>query len=478
MKVRYTVMHGQDNRLTHASEKTIGFFGYSILVFSLVAAPICLFVYCTDYSDVFSAVELLWLLPALLLVFVTAKATDFMRHLSEKAFLGIMAASSIFISVSMILSYDTKPCSDYAMIYNAAEQMASGNFTSGTDPQHYMYIYNWQIGIAAFESLFVIVFGGGSFTALQAYNAILALTTQGLLYYTAKKKLGIITARYACVMAVLFLPWILSVPQFTNQNIALVLLLVGLLLLDNEEIGMWAASGAVIGLMNVLRPMGIIVVLAALCQTVHSLFGKLTIKPFKRAMAFVLCYVVVVGGFDALFQAVDYTDCGVSEARLTYFKFQKGLYGYNNELGDDLSEYGYDYGEYNAAMKAELFDKVIGNPIGTAVFVGNKMVRYLGLFDYKFEMAYNQNEEYYTQYPVKALYSTSWFQYLIVVALALWGLKSYRKKYRADVYQIFFVGNTLVYVFIEAFSSYRFENYAILIIFAAEGMRMLSKKEK
>ncbi len=468
-------MNNQENKLKNASEKTVGFFEYAILVFSLLATVVCLFVYCKSYSNVFSAVELLWLVPTGLLVLGTFKAVKYMQRLNERVFLGIMAATSVALSVLMILSYDTKPCSDYAMIYRAAQDMANGSFTSGTNPEHYMYVYNWQIGIAAFESVLLRVWN--SFSCLQIFSAVLALGMQGLLYYTVKQRSGELSARYAAMLSVLFLPWVLSVPQLTNQNIALVLLLVGLLLLDKETCSSWSAAGAVLGFMNVLRPMGIIVILTALCKVVYEQFEKPSLKVLKRVAVLVLCYVVVIGGFNALFKAVDYTDGSVSEARLTYFKLQKGLYGYNDPISD-LERYGYDYGAYNDAMKAELAEKVLGSPIETAVFVGNKMVRYLGLFDYKFEMTYNQNSNYYTEYPVKALYSTSWFQYIAVVALALIGLKAYRKKQRLDVYQIFFIGNTLVYIFIEAFSSYRYENYAIIIMFAAEGMRALHEREK
>ena len=79
-------------------------------------------------------------------------------------------------------------------------------------------------------------------------------------------------------------------------------------------------------------------------------------------------------------------------------------------------------------------------------------------------------------YPVKAFYSTSWFEYLALLLLAFWGLKKYITK-DIDIYMIFFIGNSLVYIFIEAISCYRFESYAMLIMWAAIGMNLIYNKK-
>jgi len=40
-------------------------------------------------------------------------------------------------------------------------------------------------------------------------------------------------------------------------------------------------------------------------------------------------------------------------------------------------------------------------------------------------------------------------------------------------YQIWFVGNTVVYLFVEAFTSYRFEHYIFVLLLAGCGAKVL-----
>lgn len=136
----------------------------------------------------------------------------------------------------------------------------------------------------------------------------------------------------------------------------------------------------------------------------------------------------------------------------------------------DLKAFNYDYEAYNGAMKKELSAHIAEKPVQTFIYVANKMVRYLGLFDYQFEMTYNHDVAFYTQYPVRALYCISWFQYIGILIFSIIGYRRYTLRYSTDIYQIFFIGNTLVYFLIEAYSSYRFESYPFLITLAALGI--------
>ncbi len=461
-------------RLDKGASSVVRFCIYAILVFSILSAPVCMIMHFWKHGNFFSPLELVWIVPGLLLLWGIGKAAELLNKKGEVFIVLSMIAVECIIAAVMIFSYNTKPCSDYSVIWKAANEMAQGTFTDGTNPQAYMYYYNWQLGIAAFESL--IIRAGGSFFTLKLLNALLLIIIQLGEYCLVKRKFGQKTAIYAYALATLWMPWCLSIPQFTNHHIGLVLLLLSFFLIDKEKLWTWCVSGAVLAVVNVLRPLGIIVVLSAICLAAYKIIKSKKAKPLALLAGFLACYFVVIAGFNVLFINLNYTDSNISDARVPYFKFQKGLYGYQYP-GEDLTSRGYDYDKYNQAMKEELIDNVSGDPAGTVVFVANKMVRYLGLWDYQFEMTYNHDVDFYTQYPVKALYSTSWFQYLGVVVLAIIGYGAYRKKESVDIYQVFFIGNTLVYLFIEAYSSYRFESYPILIMFAALGYCRVSDGE-
>jgi hypothetical protein len=67
----------------------------------------------------------------------------------------------------------------------------------------------------------------------------------------------------------------------------------------------------------------------------------------------------------------------------------------------------------------------------------------------------------------------SWFQYIFCVILALIGYLLWKRKHHIDVYVIFFVGYNVVYIFIEAFSSYRFIAYPFILIMSGYAIKEL-----
>lgn len=442
----------------------IHFFMYAILAFTLFSFFICIIVFSVKYQDVFSLKEGIWLLPAVLFFGFVFYITE--RVEKSNVFILAMVLAQLIIAVVMIFAYDTKPVSDYAAIWESAQEMAKGSFSSGLVPATYMYVYNWQLGITAFEALGISL--GMNFFAFKILNALLVCLFCFFEYHLVRRKCGERAANVAYAVSTFFLPWILTIPQFTNHHIGLGLILIILYLLEKNNWQSWCGAGLLTAVLNVLRPMGIIIALTAIAMAIYKCIAKRAIKPGMKAVLFVVVYSICLSIFNMAFVKADYTDIGISEARIPYYKFQKGLYGYNTPA-EDLIKYDYDIEKYNEAMREQLKDELTNNPIQTCVFVANKMVRYLGLFDYQFEMTFNHDATVYTKYPIKALYCMGWFQYVLIVAMALFGYREYERRNGMDVYQIFFIGNTIVYVFIEAFSSYRFESYTILIMLAADG---------
>ena len=453
--------------LKRICERIVSFMILCIFIFSLISSGVCIIVFSIKYPDIFSAPEIVWCLPAIILFLFISSASKFLQCKSERFVIHTLIAVQILLSSIMILSYNTQPCSDYAMIWNSANEIAQGTFTSGINPTHYMYYYNWQLGITVFESLLIRL--GFTFAGLKVFNAIILMIIQYMEYYLVKKKWGFSIACTAYTLSTFFLPWCLTIPQFTNHHIGLIFLLLTLCLLEQPKAFSWFEAGIILAVMNVLRPLGIIVLLAAICYSIYLIVQKRSLYPLFPLFCLLVSYSISLMCFNTAFIHAGYTDAPISQARIPYFKFQKGLYGYNHPF-EGLKSFGYDYDAYNAAMKQDLLHHISTQPLEIIIFIANKMVRYLGLFDYQFEMTYNHDVSFYTQYPVRALYILSWFQYIGFCLLALRGYLTYRKQHPMDVFQIFFIGNTLVYFLIEAFSSYRFESYPFLIMLAAVGL--------
>lgn len=457
--------------------KLIRFLVIAIFAFSIVSVPICMLTYMRGYANLFSVKELVWTIPALLycaLVFFTGKL------LQNKKEIYLVISMLVFEAVYFVLFlvfYDTQPCSDYDGIWRAAVEMSRGTFTDGITPGAYTYIYNWQLGIAALESVIIRIFGE-HFLALKIFNAVVIAVNNFLVYKCCYVKFSKRTAVYAYTGAAMFIPWMLSVPQFTNHHIGFTLLLAAMLLLYKDKWYTYLFAGLLIGCLNVLRPMGLIVMIAAVCMAIYGMIKDHTFKAvlnnMGKLLSVVLAFAAVMSLFNVAFIKLGYTDINVSSARVPYFKFQKGLYGYD-DIFKDFDKYE-NTEAYNEAMKAELTDTVKENPKGICAFVAKKMINFLGMFDYQFEMSFDHNDAVWSKYPIKAFYSMSWFQYLFFLVLALYAFWKTRKNREVDIFSVFFIGNTLVYLFIEAFSSYRFESYFYIIMFAAAGFDVIMQK--
>lgn len=469
-------INGFFKTLVKLADNLIKFIIYGVLIFSFISFFVCYAMHIFKYPEIFSIKETLWIVPAIILLFGICKFAKLFQEKNEKFLIITLTCVGIIFSLALNLSYNTQPCSDYYVLWHSAIEMANGTFKDGIIPGTYMYNYTWQLGTAFFESIIIRIFGE-NFTVLKVLNTILLLAINYLTYSICKRKFGYKIACYTYTFATAFLPWVLTYPQFTNHHTGTFLILIALYLVEKNTYLSWIIAGLLIGLLNVVRPVGIIIILSAVCFAIYKIIKERQFKIIIKFITMILAYTLVITIFNQLFLSFGYTDMKASESRIPYFKFQVGL-GSLPELDKIVSNYE-NYDAYNEAMKEKLITQIKEEPKSTIVFVANKLCRYFGMFDYQFEMTYNHDADIYTKYPYKALYSTSWFEYIALILLAFIGIKSYAKQNGiTDIYTIFFVGNSLVYIFIEANSNYRFESYILLLILASLGFEKLCKHIK
>lgn len=454
------------NKLLNAADKTVAGFVYAIIGFLFVSIGIMMFAYILKYSDTFSIVELLWLPVAAAYMGGLYFLAKWLTTKSEWLTVLLVLGGATLIYLILLLTFDSQPASDWGAIWQQAQDIAAGTF-DGADKTGYLYFFNWQIGMASFEALLIKIFGV-NFAILKVINVILLNLISYLTYLVAKKTVGKTAAVYAFVFTAFFIPYLVTAGQFTNHQVSLVLILAAVLLINKDRYWTVCVAGALLAVLNVFRPMAIVIIVACVCYAVYKLIRdkRKYVDILIKFALLTASFVIVLVGFNTLFIELKYTDMPVSSARLPYFKFDKGLNGYTMPM-DDLEEYNYDYDAYNEWQKQNVA-AALKRPLHTTAFVAKKMINFAGTFDWEIEMSYNHDQTIVTAYPVKAMYSTGWFTYLFIVVAAGIGYYLYRKQSKGniDFLTICFIGLILVYIFIEAFSSYRFEAYPFLLIMA------------
>ena len=460
-------------------DKTLGWCLMGILIASMLAFPVCNIVMMYSYPDTFSCREWVWVLVALVLIWIVWKAGrgwQIGRWKVSPFTIGFIISNISFVIV--LITYDTKPASDWAAVWKAANEMADGTFIDGIVTGTYMHEIPYQLGLAFVESLFIRI-GGSSYWILKIFNLFLLNIITWSTYHFAKRKASEEVANFAYMAACTFLCYLMTVGQFTNHQLGFVFLYLSLYLYEKGKFFWCCCAGVTVACLNFVRPMGIMVVASAIVYTLYLLLtkrGKVRMV-LLNFVGFYLCFKIFLFLFDSMLLGLSYTDEYVSKSsRNLYHKITYTTY--ESKVDGTLADYHYDYEAYNKAYREEIVNMLVNHPTEIAVSVINKMTRYLGMLDYLFEMTYDHDESVWMKYPVKAIYSTQWFQYLFLLLIAAYGFWNYRKTHKIDIYHVFFVGNTLVYFFVEAFSAYRFVNYFYILFLVGYGLNTLALKSK
>lgn len=435
-----------------------------IMLFTLLSVPIVMVTYSRLYPEEFHFSEIPYVLLGMLYcagVFICYKRyfrPDYIRWLVPLTFVIMNVVAILFVCFA-----PTVPVSDHLIIWDVAKSIADGKFEMSQYAYYdYIYIYNYQVGISWFESLSIRIFGP-TFLPLQIFNIFLLNAMAALLWALCRRFLTRAGSALAIFILATFYPVLVTVPQFTNQHIACVIILGVILLLSSKKIYKWAIAGLLVATLNILRPMGIILLLTAVVCILAVILTRRgrALSQILSLLCFIAVYSIAMGSVNYVFERAGYADGPISSSKMTWFKFHKGLTGYDCPT---VGEFG-SLEEFNQWEKDEVIHAVTDDLASTATYVAGKMIRYLGCFDYKVEMTYNHDKEIWSQPHVKRLIDFGWGQYLAVVFFAMWCLVKKRKD--IDLIQppfIFYIGITLVYVFIEAFSSYRYESYPYLIL--------------
>lgn len=385
---------------------------------------------------------------------------------------GILCGAFVALNLIMlvyIVSVPTRPVSDYKAIWDTAQAMAAGEFNvSDMAWTDYMYIYNWQLGISVFESWFIRLFGP-QYLALQLFNVVVINATVALLYFWAKEICNgdRRPASIAALALALFWPFVVTVNQFTNQHLAALVILGVIIVLRRNKAICWAFAGILLVVLNIVRPMAVILLIAIFLYVFWCIFKGDGLKMLWRVCCLLAVFVAGTSFTDRAFIHAGYADSPISSPKLEWFKFDKGLTGYDCP---DLEGFG-SLEQFNRWERDKLIDEMTHRPCDVASYVSRKMIRYLGEWDYKYENTYNHDSGLWYRSGVWQLVMFGWGQYILLMFAAAAGYARYRRSHVFQLWEIVLLGLIAVYFVIEAFSSYRYESYPLLVLCAASLFR-------
>lgn len=442
------------------------------ILLALVSIPVCFvilsFYYPAVYPDIVRLSELPWVIPGLvwyglLFMWTSRHRQTVERYGGQLLVVGFILANAVMGAVLALVN--TVPVSDYRMIWDTAEMMYSGKYDAALIPEnYYLNIFNWKLGIAAFQSLVMRIFGP-EMLVFQIMAVLLVNVTGLLVYVMTERYFGKVAAVVSAVAYLTYYPVLVSAGQFSDQHIAVPFIMIALILLDSDSILRWAMAGLCVAMLNFVRPMGIILLLTAgVCLICRAVTLRRTLA---KGVAYYAVYYVAMLGFNQSMMYAGYADRPIDSPNLPWFKFDRGLTGFYDPIDLD----GKPVEQYSEAEKEKVIDYVTHRPGDVAKYVVTKMVRYQGDFDYKVENTYNHDEKQWNRVPVKQCIFFGWGEYVALGIAGAIGFIGFRRRHRGKPYitswMIFYAGNFAVYFFIEAYSGYRYESYPFLFILAS-----------
>ncbi len=193
----------------------------------------------------------------------------------NKRLVRVIVLATIVILAALIRYWwikvaNTVPESDFAVMYHAARDLASGHNLNVLKESGYFLAYPYQNGFVLYQALIMKVFGTSVFS-LQLMNVLLGGLTIILLYFMVKLISNDRTAMIAMFMYAFYLPAILMTSVLTNQIVATLMYVAGFyLLIDGQKqlrdswLGLMKLSfGALFILLgNIMRPLGPVILIA------------------------------------------------------------------------------------------------------------------------------------------------------------------------------------------------------------------------
>ncbi|MBU3135385.1 glycosyltransferase family 39 protein [Clostridium gasigenes] len=399
----------------------------------------------------------------------------------NKKFLIVLFSTSFIIRLVWVLSIKTEPISDFAFMYEGAQNIAGGNYdyilNSG-----YFKTWVYQLGFTMYL-VGIIKFFGDSLLIIKVFNVLIVSLIPVIIYLTGKKMGSNKGAKIVSLGYCFYISSIVSTSVLTNQHLATLLFYTGIYLLISNvnRKYKWILIGLSIGIGDIVRPEGSIVIIAIILFIIFK--NLLDYKEIGKSLAEFLGIIMVI---TLVSQAASFAVMkeGISNDPLInkdpLWKFVCGLNpDTKGAYSEDDDIYLSGYGTREGRTKAELglIKERLSNPKALVKTMSYKTAIMWGANDTSMNLSLTdevQNNKY-----LDILIKIEKIQYMILMIMFLGSIIiTIRRKdgfKNTHLYLIIFIGYFLAHLLIEVQPRYRYFAIPIIFIIQAEFLEMLFK---
>jgi 4-amino-4-deoxy-L-arabinose transferase-like glycosyltransferase len=309
-------------------------------------------------------------------------------HMSRKIFLTVFLSLGFSIRIVWILWNPAPPASDFLFMYNAALNAVSGDFSFAQSAYYTSFPY--QLGFTMYEASIIRLFGNPLFV-FKLLNVLFSMGTAIVIYYCASRTFHENCGRISTLIYIFYVPNIIMCSVLTNQHLSTFLFLLGFLLLKRWDSNVhWLLAGLLLGLGNLMRPIGIVYLAAiVLFFLLEQWWQQQASSKRQRGIAATkLAGVIAVFYLVQSLASVSLISAGVTQNSLSggdrYWKFMVGLNaGTNGSWSLDDARYAnqYPFGEARDHAELTRIKERLENKPKVAALMGRKLVLMWGSAD-------------------------------------------------------------------------------------------------
>ena len=245
---------------------------------------------------VFSFLGMVFLLYKMYLPAIVVIVLAFLvsRKIKVKRFWILLLVVSFLIRLAAIVVFNFPQTTDFKLMYECALQFVNHDFSWNSSA--YFMMWPYQSGFVVYEGLLLKLINNIYF--LKVLNIIYESLLVVLIYYFSRRFVKDESARVAAILFMIYPYNIYLGTTLANHHIATILSYLGIvfLLSRKKKPYYFIIAGILIGLSNVLRPEGIIVIFSYLLFMIFNLKKD----NFKKELLGFLILLVSYGGINLI----------------------------------------------------------------------------------------------------------------------------------------------------------------------------------
>ena len=400
-----------------------------------------------------------------------------------KKFVVLLFIIAFVVRYLWIIFVDTYPTSDFKIMYDAALELAKGNYES-VFYTGYFSVWVYQLGFTGYLAIILKLFNNSLFV-VKFINVIIISFITIIIYFSAKKLVNEKIARIPAILYALYVGSIVNTSVLTNQHLATLLFYLAILLIlsDVNRKFRWILVGLFIALGQIIRPEGPIVILALLLFLIFKNIND--IKELKKSLL-EFCGIVLTISIIIKVVSFGFINAGITQYELSnrdpLWKFVCGFNHdtkgtYSAEDSDYLDQFG-GIGPERQKAELELIKERLSQPKKLAITLAYKYTIMWALNDTSLQLSFTENVDKPMLYDISLKLEK--IQYIIITVMFMLGIINIIKKKDGfnnnHIYLIIFLGYVLAHLLIEVQTRYRY--FALPIFFIIASYSISEKKLK